>query len=381
MTDWRIPFNRPPRVGTEAARIAEVIASDHWSGDGEWAKRAEALLQQIVHAKRVLLTPSATSALDMAALLLGVGPGDEVILPSFTFPSTANAFVLRGVRPIFADIRPDTLNLDERLLPHLITPRTKAIAVVHYAGVGCEMDAILDLGGSCGIPVIEDDAQGLFGSYRGRPLGSFGALGALSFHETKNISCGEGGALLINDERFVPRSEVIREKGTDRAAFARREVECYTWVDLGSSYLLSEILAAALLAQLEERSRIQTRRHTLWSRYATELVGWARARGVQLPVVPQHCTHPAHLFHLLGPTQAFRDALIAHLAERGILAPFHYLPLHLSPMGRRCGGRPGDCPVTESISERLLRLPLHLELTNDEQTEVIEAVTSFEGPS
>jgi len=376
---YPIPFNRPGLAGAEHEYIAQVFANRHASGDGPFTKRCHALLQEIIGAPRVLLTTSCTHALEMAALLLDIQPGDEVIVPSFTFVSTVNAFVLRGARPVFADIRPDTLNLDEAQLERLITPRTRAVVVVHYAGVGCEMDAIGAVARRHGLAVVEDNAHGLFGRYRGRSLGTFGALATQSFHETKNISCGEGGALVINDLQYAERAEIIREKGTNRSQFFRGHVDKYTWVDIGSSYLPSDFLAALLCAQLEARERIQASRRRIWQRYAAELPAWAAAHGVRLPVVPPHCDQPSHIFYLLAPSLDFRQALMAHLKAHDILSVFHYLPLHLSVMGRQFGGQPGDCPVTEDISDRLLRLPLYNDLTDDEQARVIGAVQAFAG--
>jgi dTDP-4-amino-4,6-dideoxygalactose transaminase len=314
----------------------------------------------------------------MAALLLGIRPHDEVIVPSFTFVSTANAFVLRGARPVFVDIRPDTFNLDEDQLERLITPRTKAIVPVHYAGVGCEMDAILEIASHHGIAVVEDNAHGLFGKYKGKHLGTFGCLAAQSFHETKNLTCGEGGALLINDSKYIERAEVIREKGTNRCRFFRGEVDKYTWVDEGSSYLPSDILAAILMAQLEARETIQLRRRQVWNLYYERLQDWANEHAVQLPFVPPHCEQPFHMFYLLLPSAACRQTLIDHLRARGILSVFHYLPLHLSPKGRRFGGRAGDCPITEDVSERLLRLPLYNDLSETDQTLIVDAIRQFE---
>jgi dTDP-4-amino-4,6-dideoxygalactose transaminase len=377
MSQYRVPFNRPCVVSTSATRMAEALAAKIHAGDGEFTRRCQQMLTAHLGAARVLLTTSCTHALEMSALLLEVGPGDEVIVPSFTFVSTANAFALRGARVVFADVRPDTLNLDEARLESLVTPRTKAIVPVHYAGVGCEMDSLCALAGPRGIALVEDNAHGLFGSYRGRPLGSFGALATQSFHETKNLSCGEGGALVINDARLVERAEIIREKGTNRSRFFRGQVDKYTWVDLGSSYLLSDLLAALLSAQLEQSETIQARRQRLWQRYREGLAEWARAQQVALPVVPAHCQPPAHLFHLLLPSLSARQALIAHLKQRGIQTVFHYLPLHLSEFGRRCGGQPGDCPVAEDVSDRLLRLPLYFALTDAEQEEVIAGVQAF----
>ena len=286
-------------------------------------------------------------------------------------------FVLRGAKPIFADIRPDTLNMDERLLPGLLSRRTRAIVPVHYAGVGCEMDAIGRISAHAGAAVVEDNAHGLFGTYRGKPLGSFGAMATQSFHETKNLSCGEGGALVLNDPALVDRAEIIREKGTNRSRFFRGQVDKYTWVDVGSSYLPSDALAALLLAQLEMREAIQLRRRALWERYRTELMGWAMANRLGLPHVPNTCGHPAHLFYLILPSLDDRQALLAHLKARDITGTFHYIPLHLSEMGSRFGGKPGQCPVTEAVSDRLIRLPLYYDLTDADQDRVIGAVKSF----
>jgi dTDP-4-amino-4,6-dideoxygalactose transaminase len=376
---WAVPFNRPSLAGREEEYMRRAVASGHLSGDGEFTRACHAFLEKELEVPAALLTTSCTHALEMAAILLQVGPGDEVILPSFTFVSTANAFVLRGARPVFADIRPDTLNLDETKLESLLTPRTKAIVVVHYAGVACEMDPILAIARRAGATVVEDNAHGLFGRYRGRFLGTFGALATQSFHETKNFTCGEGGALLVNDPALVERAEVIREKGTYRTRFFRGEVDKYTWRDIGSSYLPSELLAAFLLAQLEERERIQARRAEIWNRYAEELRDWGQERGARLPAVPPEAEHPSHIFYLILPSTQERIALITHLKARGILAVFHYLPLHLSEMGRSLGGVEGSCPVTEEMSARLLRLPLFNDMTEDEQSRVIEAIRDFPG--
>ncbi len=374
---YRIPFNRPAIMGRELYYISQAIHAGHSAGDGSFTQRCQLLLKESLDTLKVLLTTSCTHALEMAALLLNIEPGDEVIVPSFTFVTTVNAFVLRGARPVFIDIRPDTMNMDERLLEALITPRTKAIVPVHYAGVGCEMDVICQIAKQRDIPVVEDNAHGLFGKYRGRPLGTFGALSTLSFHETKNIICGEGGALVINDPQYVERAEIVREKGTDRKRFFRGEVDRYTWVDVGSSYLPSDILAAFLCAQLEERERIQARRREIWEYYQSNLADWARACDVQLPFVPAHCEQPYHLFYLLLPSFEHRQALIAHLKAKGISSVFHYVPLHLSQMGQRFGGAPGDCPVTEDVSDRLLRLPFYNDLTGADQDCVVNAITGF----
>jgi dTDP-4-amino-4,6-dideoxygalactose transaminase len=371
VTAWRIPFNRASLTGRELDYVREAVENGHIAGDGPFTRRCEAALEERLGAPRVLLTTSCTHALELAALLLEVGSGDEVIVPSFTFTSSATAFALRGARIVFGDVRPDTLNLDASRLDELVTDRTRAIVAVHYAGVATEMDALLELG----VPVVEDNAHGLFGAYRGRPLGTLGALAAQSFHETKNVTCGEGGALVLNDAAHVERAEVMREKGTDRKKFFRGQVDKYTWVDLGSSYVPSDLAAAFLAAQLEHADEIQAARRRIWERYAEALAGWAERVGARLPVVPEDCEQSWHLFYVLMPSTEARDALIARLRERGILAVFHYLPLHLSRMGRRYGGHAGQCPVAEDVSERLVRLPFFTALTESEQDEVIEAVT------
>lgn len=369
-----IPFNKPHLTGREHSYMAEAVANGHISGDGSFTKRCHTLLEQSLGVSKALLTTSCTHALEMAAILLDIRPGDEVIVPSFTFVSTVNAFILRGAKPVFCDVRPDTLNMDERLLPELITPRTRAIVPVHYGGVGCEMDTIMKLAEQNGIAVVEDNAHGLFGTFRGRLLGTFGCLATQSFHETKNLHCGEGGALLVNDPSLTERAEIIREKGTNRSRFFRGQVDKYTWVDLGSSYLPSDLLAAFLLAQLEHIEDIQSRRRRLWEYYNTHLADLAVTSGVQLPHIPPHCGQAYHLFYLLMPSLEDRQRLIAGLKERGILSVFHYLPLHMSPMGERFGGKPGDCPVTESVSDRLVRLPFYNDLTEADQERVVGAI-------
>jgi dTDP-4-amino-4,6-dideoxygalactose transaminase len=373
----RIPFNRPFATGDEIDYIRAAIAVPKFSGDGSSTARCHALIEQSLGIQKVLLTTSCTHALEMAALLLNIGPQDEVILPAFTFPSTANAFVLRGARPVFVDIRRDTLNIDENQIEQRITERTKAIFLVHYAGVGCEMDTILTIAGRHRIAVVEDNAHGLYGRYRGRYLGTFGQLAALSFHETKNFSCGEGGAVLINDAQFNERAEILREKGTDRSRFFRGEIDKYNWVDVGSSYLPSDLLAAFLRAQLEHRDQIQSRRREVWGNYTRELASWAETNGARLPTVPSECEQSYHMFYLIMPSFERRQALISHLAGLGILAVFHYLPLHLSPMGLRFGGGKGECPVTEDLAERLLRLPFFTGMSTSEQAQVIDAVRAF----
>lgn len=374
---WKIPFNRPPALDTVEGYLRESLAGGHLSGDGPFTRKCATLLEQVLGVPRVLLTTSCTHALEMAALLLDVRPGDEVILPTFTFVSTVNAFVLRGAVPVFADVRPDTLNLDERQLEQLITPRTRVVVPVHYGGVGCEMDVIGEVAARRGVAVVEDNAHGLLGGYRGRPLGTFGCLATQSFHETKNFVCGEGGALVINDPAFIDRAEILREKGTNRSRFFRGQVDKYTWVDVGSSYVLSDLLAAYLYAQLEARERIQARRGQLWHAYADGLAAWCAANGVGQPFVPPHCEQAYHLFYLIMPSLTCRQALLSHLRQRGVYAVFHYVPLHLSEMGQRHGGRPGACPVAEDLSDRLVRLPFYYDLSDAEQAAVIEAVRAF----
>jgi dTDP-4-amino-4,6-dideoxygalactose transaminase len=373
----RIPFNRASVVGKEYDYMATAVAQGHISGDGPFTLKCQRFLETELGVAKALLTTSCSHALDMSAMLLQLGPGDEVILPSFTFVSTANAFVLRGATPVFADIRPDTLNLDEHQLESLITPRTRAVAVVHYAGVACQMDVILEIARRHGIAVIEDNAHGLFGKFQGRHLGTFGCMATQSFHETKNLTCGEGGALLINDPALVERAEIVREKGTNRSRFFRGQVDKYTWVDVGSSYLPSDILAAYLCAQIEHRDQIQGKRREVWEYYMTGLRAWAEAEGVGVPHVPEGCEQPFHLFYLLLPSLEDRNGLIAHLQARGVRSTFHYVPLHSSEMGRRCGAKEDQCPVTTSVSDRLLRLPLYYSLTEDDLSRVVAGVTSF----
>lgn len=372
-----IPFNRSTLQGNELTYIQETMAIGQIAGNQTFSRKCEQLLADVLGVPRSLVTTSCTHALEMAALLLDVGPGDEVIVPSFTFVSTANAFVMRGARPVFCDVRPDTLNLDETKLEALITPRTKVIVPVHYAGVGCEMDPIMAIATRHNLVVVEDNAHGLFGKYKGQWLGSFGALSTLSFHETKNITCGEGGALLINDPRYAKRAEIIREKGTNRSGFFRGEVAKYSWVDLGSSYVMSDVLAAFLYGQLEVWPAIQARRQQLWKRYDTELTGWAERNAIRKQVVPEGREQAWHMYYLLLPSTIARSALIDHLRVRGILSVFHYLPLHLSEYARRWGGRAGDCPVAENASECLLRLPFFTAMSDEQQDRVLEAIQEF----
>jgi len=370
-----IPFNQSSLQGRELEFISQTIMHGQIAGDQTFSKKCHGLLEEVMGARRALVTTSCTHALEMAAILLGFLPGDEVIVPAFTFVSTANAFVLRGARPVFCDIRPDTLNLDEAKLEGLITPRTRAIVPVHYAGVGCEMDAILEIAGRHGVAVVEDNAHGLFGKYRGRWLGTFGCLATQSFHETKNITCGEGGALLINDERFIERAEIIREKGTNRARFFRGQVDKYSWVDVGSSYVMSDLLAAFLYGQLEKWREIQAKRRAIWERYDAELADWAAENGVQRPMVREHCEQAWHMYYLLMPSLEARTQLIARLREAGVMAVFHYLPLNKSAYGLQMassGWRMTECPVTEDVSDRIVRLPFYTSMTEEEQGRVLE---------
>jgi dTDP-4-amino-4,6-dideoxygalactose transaminase len=374
----KIPFNKPTAVGAELANIADALARGHLSGDGYYTRRCHRWLEQRLGCRRALLTHSCTGALDMAALLCDVGPGDEVIMPSYTFVSTANAFALRGAVPVFVDIRADTLNIDERLIEAAITPRTRAIAVVHYAGVACEMDAIMALAQRHNLLVVEDAAQALLATYKSRNLGTLGHLGCISFHETKNLISGEGGALLINDERFAARAEIIREKGTNRGQFFRGEVDKYTWVDLGSSYLPSELVAAFLDAQFAHAEAVIARRRAIWERYHAELSGLGAAGLIGLPCRGYSDREAnGHLFHVLADTLQTRSALAAHLKSRDILSVFHYVPLHSSPAGRKFGRASGKLTVTDAVADRLLRLPLYFSISDTDVDSVINAVKEF----
>ena len=373
----RIPFNKPSIVGSELTYIGQAVAGGHASGDGPFTRRAQAMLAKSFGAKRVLLTTSCTAALELAALLCDLQPGDEVIVPSYTFVSTANAFVLRGARPVFVDVRPDTLNIDERLIENAITPRTRAIVPIHYAGVACEMDAIMDIADRHGLLVVEDAAQGVYARYKDRWLGTIGHLGCYSFHETKNISCGEGGALVINDPAMEQRAEILREKGTNRSQFIRGEVDKYTWVDVGSSYLPSDMLAAFLVGQIENMEKITRRRGEIFDRYAAILAPLVERGLIRIPVVPQYCTTNYHMFYVLTADIEERTALIAHLRAAGILAVFHYVPLHSSPFAQSLGVQQTHLPRTEELSARLLRLPMYFDLTDQEVEEVASLVLDF----
>lgn len=377
MNELKVDFNRPVIVGKELEYMKQAIENRHISGDGPFTKKCHAFLESELGVRKALLTTSCTHALEMSAILLEIQPGDEVIIPDFTFVSTVNAFVLRGARPVFLDIRTDTLNLDVSGLEAAITANTKAVVPVHYAGVGCEMDTLIDIAAHYKLAVVEDNAHGLFGKYKGKYLGTFGSMASQSFHETKNFSCGEGGALLINDPALVERAEIIREKGTDRSRFFRGQVDKYTWVDIGSSYLPSDLLAAFLFAQFEQRTKIQLQRKQVWDLYQVGLADWANSHDVQLPCIPDECEQSYHMFYMLLPNLELRQRLIAYLREHGVYSVFHYLPLHLSDMGRSFGGKIGDCPVTERISDQLVRLPFHNSLTSNEQEQVIDLLREF----
>lgn len=376
-----IPFNRPYMTGREIDFLREAHASGRLAGDGSFTRRCNEWIETRTGAPKALLTHSCTAALEMAAILFDIQPGDEVIMPSFTFVSTANAFVLRGGVPVFVDIRDDTLNLNERLIEAAITPRTRAIVPVHYAGVACEMDAIMEVAARYGLAVLEDAAQGVMATYKGRALGSIGNLGAFSFHETKNVISGEGGALLVNDANYVNRAEVIREKGTNRARFFRGEVDKYTWEDIGSSFLPGEIVAAFLWAQLQEAEAITRARQAIWNNYHAAFADLERQGIVRRPIVPDHCGHNAHMYYLLVGAHHTRDAALDQLRQRGIHAVFHYVPLHSSPAGRRFGRVFGQLTNTENLASRLLRLPLWVGMADEEQARTIGVVEGFFAPA
>jgi dTDP-4-amino-4,6-dideoxygalactose transaminase len=369
-----IPFNRPAVVGREYEYMKAAVDSRHLSGNGVFTKWCHQWLQSQIGCAHALLTHSCTAALEMAALLLDLEPGDEVILPSFAFVSTANAFVLRRATPVFVDIRPDTLNIDESLIERAITSRTRAIVALHYGGVACEMDLLTAVAAAHGLAIVEDAAQGIMSAYRGTPLGAIGGLGALSFHETKNVIAGEGGALLINDVRYAQRAEIIWEKGTNRSAFAGGKVDKYTWVDLGSSYLPSELIAAFLRAQLEQAEAVTTERRRLWRQYHDAFEELEHAGALRRPIVPAHCTHNAHIYYILLPEPTSRAASLAALRRAGVDAVFHYVPLHSAPAGRRFGRTSGDMHVTDSASQRLIRLPLWVGMTDQQIAAVVGAV-------
>jgi dTDP-4-amino-4,6-dideoxygalactose transaminase len=367
-----VPFNRPYVVGTEFGYIGDAIASGQLSGNGLFARRCSEWLERDIGAARAFLTPSCTAALEMSSLLLGVGPGDEVIMPSFTFVSTAGAYAGHGAVPVFVDVDEETLNIDPARVADAITERTKAIVVVHYAGVPCDMEAILALAAEHGLSVVEDAAQGIRSRTGGAALGGIGRLGTLSFHETKNVHCGEGGALLVNDPDLVERAEILQEKGTDRARFFRGQVDKYTWVDLGSSYLLSEINAAFLWAQLEAADALVQRRLAIWNRYRDAFAGLERDGAVRMPRIPAGAVHNGHLFYLLLPDGDIRDRFIADLGREGVHAVFHYVPLHSSPAGRALGRAAGPLDVTTRVSEQLVRLPLWAGMEDADVERVID---------
>jgi dTDP-4-amino-4,6-dideoxygalactose transaminase len=372
-----IPFNRPFIVGKELFYIARAVLEGQLAGNGVFTRKCETWMQQRFEARRVLLTHSCTAALEMCALLTDVGPGDEVVVPSYTFVSTANAFALRGARIRFIDVRPDTLNLDETKLEEAITPRTRVVVPVHYAGVSCEMETIMEIARARGVVVVEDAAQGVRSLYRGRYLGTIGDLGTYSFHETKNYISGEGGALVVNREDYLARAEILRSKGTNRGQFERGEVDRYSWVDLGSSYEPSEIVAAFLYAQLQAADEIAEERQRVFRRYAEALADLEQHDLLRLPVTPAGCEHTGHMFHILMPTAEARNELIAYLRQEGIHSVFHYVPLHSSPMGRKVRASDHELPVTDDISARLVRIPCYFGLSEGDQDRVIDAIVAF----
>ena len=371
------PFNIPPYIGNEENYIKQAIANHKICGDGEFTKKCNAKLEAMTGAQKALITTSGTAALEMAAILADIQPGDEVIMPSYTFVSTANAFVLRGAKIVFVDIRPDTLNIDEKLIEDAITDKTKAIVPVHYAGVGCEMDTIMEIAKRHNLCVIEDAAQGVNAFYKGRALGSIGDYGCFSFHETKNYSSGEGGAILVNNEKDVERAEIIREKGTNRSKFFRGQVDKYTWVDMGSSYLQSELNCAYLYAQLEDPSVINDDRLASWRLYDEMLTPLTQQGKIELPFIPEECTHNAHMYYIKVKDLDERTKLIAHLKENGIGAVFHYIPLHSSPAGQKFGRFHGEDKYTTKESERIIRLPMYYGLKNNDVESICGMVRDF----
>ena len=372
-----INFNQPYIARNQQKYTGEAFENHHISGDGPFTKKCSLYLEKYFNVKRALITTSCTHALEMSAILLNLKKGDEVIVPSFTFVSTPNAFILRGAKPIFIDIRSDTLNLNEDKLEELITENTKAIYLVHYAGVGCEMASIMEIAKKYRIDIVEDNAHGLFGKYKGKFLGTFGKFAAQSFHETKNISCGEGGALIINDSNFIERAEIIREKGTNRSRFFRGQIDKYSWVDIGSSFLPSDILAAILLSHLEESQNIQRKRKEIWETYDHVLREWAHDNKVKQPFIPSHCEQSYHMYYLLLPNSNTRQAFIRHLKGRGVHSVFHYVPLHASEMGAKYGYAEGDFPVTEKISSCLVRLPMYYDLSPVDLAQINQAIMEF----
>jgi len=372
-----IPFNKPAVVGNEMRYTRNAILSRKISGDGDFTKKCQKFLEKKFNAGKVLLTTSGTGALEMAALLIDIQPGDEVIMPSFTFVSTANAFILRGAKPVFIDIRKDTLNMDEELIENNITDRTKAIIPVHYAGIGCELNKILDIARKRKLWIVEDAAQGITSRYKDQYLGTVGDLGAFSFHETKNVICGEGGALLVNNEQLRERAEIIWEKGTNRKKFFRGEVDKYTWMDIGSSFLISDILAAYLYAQLENLEKIQSKRKEIYEYFNRNLKELEEKGEARLPIIPEDCESNYHIFYMLLADRRKRDTLISQLRTAGVHAVFHYVPLHTSPMGEKFGYKPGDLPISEDLSGRLIRLPIFYDLNHDEAKFICSRVKKF----
>lgn len=377
MTQVKVPFNKPSFTGKELEYINDAVLSGRISGDSTYTKKCHELLEKRINARKALLTTSCTHALELASLLLDLKEGDEVIVPSYTFVSTVNAFLLRGAKPVFVDIRPDTKNIDENLIEKNITSKTKAIFPVHYAGVSCNMDKIMDIARKHNLYVVEDAAQGLNAKYKERYLGTMGTFGCYSFHETKNFICGEGGALVINDEKFIERAEIIREKGTNRSKFFRGEVDKYTWVDIGSSYLLSDLLAAFLYAQLEKADNITNIRKKIFNRYYDGLSELCKKRKIELPVIPEECSSNYHMFYIVLNSEVERDALIQHLKKNGISSVFHYVPLHSSPMGIKLNNKTFNLPVTDKVSKTLLRLPFYNEMTLEEQDYVIYEINRY----
>jgi dTDP-4-amino-4,6-dideoxygalactose transaminase len=373
-----IPFNRAVFSSDELTNLSESLLTGFVSGNGPFTAQVQSRLDELHPGGRSLLTTSATSALEIAALLLDLQPGDEVIVPAFTFVTTASAFMLHGATPVFVDVREDTLNIDPALVEAAITPRTRAICIMHYAGVGAEPDVFRDIADRHGIVLIEDNALGFGATYRDQPLGTFGDSSAVSFHETKTITCGEGGALVLNDLRLLERAEILREKGTDRSQFMRGEIEKYTWVDIGSSWELSDLLAGVLMGQLDRMDDILSHRMRAWRRYESGLAAWAADCGIRAPAIPIEAGHCARSFHLRFDSSDTRCRFITHLRDRDIVAVFHYQPLHLSAVGRRLGGRPGQFPVSEDAGDTLVRLPLHAALDEDDLDRVVEAVRTFE---
>ncbi|WP_245603809.1 dTDP-4-amino-4,6-dideoxygalactose transaminase [Intrasporangium oryzae] len=370
-------FSQPFRAGNEQAYVEEALSSAIWHGDGPFTERATRWLVERTGARDALLTTSCTHALELAGMLLELAPGDEVICPSFTFSSTATAIAIRGAVPVFVDVDPTTMNIDPVSAAAAITDRTKAIYIVHYGGVACDLPALQAVADQHGLAIVEDNAHSLGAYFNGQHLGTFGTFGTQSWHDTKNVTSGEGGAILINDERFAERAEILREKGTNRSRFLRGQVDKYTWVDQGSSYLPSDLLAALLLAQFERFDDIQTRRHAVWNGYDKQLGAWASDNGVELMTVPEGCEHPAHLYFLMMPTHEDQTGLISHLKEQDIVATFHYQPLDSSPAGRKLGRTPNPCPVTADRSMRLVRLPLHAGMTDADTDRVIGAITEY----